>query len=135
MEDKTYLGRGWAFPPQFIKGEGVAMVSEEEDIRQSLHILFSTSPGQRIFRFDYGCQINKWTFHEMNLSTRTLIEDSIRQAILYHEPRIAVERLEIRTTDERAGVLFIHLDYRVQKTNTRSNMVYPYYFAEGTIVR
>jgi len=132
MEKRSYLGTGWSFPPGFIKNQGVEMVNEEEDIRQSLHILFSTIPGERMFRFDYGCNIHRWVFGEINLSARTMIIETIEQAIEHFEPRIQVERTEIDTKDIAEGILWIHLEYTIPQVNSRSNMVYPFYFKEGT---
>ncbi|MDR1370036.1 MAG: GPW/gp25 family protein [Dysgonamonadaceae bacterium] len=132
MKKRLYLGTGWGFPPTFVKGYGVEMVSEEEDIRQSLIILFSTTPGERIFRFKYGCNIRQWVFEKMNLSVKTLIIDTIRQAILYFEPRIDIEKLDVEIKDPLEGILWINLEYIVRQTNSRSNMVYPFYFKEGT---
>lgn len=123
---------GWAFPPHFTKENGVEMVSREEDIRQSLFILLSTTPGERIFRFDYGCNIRRWVFEDMTLSNETLIIDCISDAVLYYEPRIDVERIWLDTGDMQEGILRISMDYRIRETNSRSNMVYPYYFMEGT---
>ena len=43
---KEFLGRGWSFPPKFERNDEVLelqMVSLEEDIRESLSILLSTS--------------------------------------------------------------------------------------------
>jgi len=131
-EHKSYLGTGWRFPPVFIKNSGVGMTDAEEDIRQSLQILFSTTPGERVFRFDYGCNIRQWIFEGMNLSVKTLMIDTIKQAILYFEPRIAVEQVDIEIKDEKEGVLWIHVDYAIHQTNNRSNIVYPFYFKEGT---
>lgn len=131
-ELKSYLGTGWRFPPVFIKHSGAGMTDAEEDIRQSLQILFSTTPGERIFRFDYGCNIRQWIFEGMNLSVKTLMIDTIKQAILYFEPRIAVEQVDIEIKDEKEGVLWIHVDYTIHQTNNRSNIVYPFYFKEGT---
>ncbi len=128
----NYLGKGWAFPPAFIKNIGVEMAEAEEDIRQSLQILFSTTPGERIFRFDYGCNIRQWVFEEMKLSIKTLITDEIKRAILYYEPRIDVEKINVEIKDPSEGILWIDLDYRIRQTNNRSNMVYPFYFKEGT---
>lgn len=130
--DKSFLGTGWAFPPYFTKENGVEMVSREEDIRQSLFILLSTTPGERIFRFDYGCNIRRWVFEDMTLSNETLIIDCISDAVLYYEPRIDVERIWLDTGDMQEGILRISIDYRIRETNSRSNMVYPYYFMEGT---
>lgn len=133
MKDhKSYLGTGWRFPPLFKKQSGVEMVNAEEDIRQSLHILFSTTPGERTFRFDYGCNIQQWIFEGMNLSVKTLMIDTIKQAILFFEPRIVVEKVDVEIKDENEGVLWIHVDYMIHQTNNRSNIVYPFYFKEGT---
>jgi phage baseplate assembly protein W len=128
----NYLGTGWSFPPAFVKGYGVQMVSREEDIEQSLEILFSTMPGERIFNFDYGCNIRHHVFENMDLSVKTLIIDDIKHAILYFEPRIDVENVEVEIKDPLEGILWIHLDYKVRQTNSRSNRVFPFYFNEGT---
>ncbi len=127
-----YLGTGWAFPPAFVKDRGVEMTGGAECIRQSLHVLFSTTPGERLFRFEYGCDIRRWVFGKMDLSTRTLIIDSIKQAILFYEPRIDVEKVDVEIKDPMEGILWINLIYRIRQTNSRSNMVFPFYFNEGT---
>jgi phage baseplate assembly protein W len=131
-EKKSYLGTGWGFPPVFIKNAGVSMASDEEDIRQSLQILFSTFPGERIFRFEYGCNIRQWVFDNINLTEKTMIAESIKKAILYYEPRIKVEKIEVDGKDAEKGILWIDLDYWIIQVNSRSNMVYPFYFKEGT---
>lgn len=134
MEDRPYLGTGWAFPPHFIKShhKGAVLVSAEEDIRESLWILLSTLPGERIFRFDYGCDIRQWVFSKMNISEKTLITDVIEQAILIGEPRVILESVNVEIKDVYEGILEIQLYYIVKETNSRSNMVYPFYFNEGT---
>ncbi len=131
-EVKSYLGVGWAFPPAFTKESGAEMVSGEEDIRQSLRILLSTAPGERMMRFDYGCGIRRWVFAEITLSEKTMIADVVEQAVLEHEPRIELLSVKIDLGEPAQGVLWIALDYRVRETNSRSNMVFPFYFREGT---
>lgn len=131
-EEKSYLGTGWSFPVSFSKGKGVAMVSADEDIRQSLRILLSTIPGERIFRNDYGCSICEWVFSKMNLSEKTRIVNIIEMAILEGEPRVKAESVDIEIKDEREGILWINIEYTVGQTNSRGNMVYPFYIREGT---
>ena len=42
-EEKSFLGRGWSFPPTFNKASGaLELVENEEDIRQSLIIFLTT---------------------------------------------------------------------------------------------
>ena len=53
LNNEAFLGRGWSFPPQVTDG-GVRMSAYEQDIEESLRVLFSTSPGERVNRYDYG---------------------------------------------------------------------------------
>jgi phage baseplate assembly protein W len=136
--NKAFLGIGWGFPPEFHKrGEALEakMVAEEEDIRESLRILLSTRPGERVMQPDYGCGLHAMVFEGLDESTVTELEDIIQRAILFYEPRITLESIDVNTEDELEGRLKIQLNYNVRKTNTRSNVVYPFYYLEGTQVR
>ncbi|MCC8186746.1 MAG: GPW/gp25 family protein [Bacteroides sp.] len=132
MEQKSYLGTGWSFPPVFDKQQGVLLVSDEEDIRQSLILLFSTVPGERLFRYDYGCDLRQWVFGEVNLSMKTLMAEAVQQAIRRWEPRVETEQVEIDAEKIAEGMLRISVSYFIPAVNSRRNMVYPYYFREGT---
>jgi phage baseplate assembly protein W len=132
MDDKPYLGIGWSFPVSFDKKEGVSMLYGDDDIKESLTILLSTIPGERIFRPEYGCNIRQWTFSRINLSEQTRIINTIGMAILEGEPRIIPESVDVKIKDEHEGILWISIDYQVSRTNSRSNMVYPFYIREGT---
>lgn len=134
MEDDrehSFLGRGWAFPPEFHGGTSpTSMVSEEEDIEQSLCILFSTRVGERLMRPDYGVNLHQLVFHQMDLTARTQLKDAIEQAVLYYEPRITLNDVVFDMSEERNGVLRVCLEYTIRLTNTRGNLVYPYYYEE-----
>jgi len=136
--NKAFLGVGWSFPPEFHKhadGLEVKMVTEEEDIGESLRILLSTRPGERIMQPDYGCGLHTMVFESIEESTITELKDIIERAVLFYEPRITLEGIDINTEDELEGRLKIQLNYTVRKTNTRSNIVYPFYYLEGSQVR
>jgi phage baseplate assembly protein W len=132
-ERKSFIGTGWAFPPQFDKNNGALMVSEEEDIWQSLTILFSTSTLERVLVPDYGCNLADFIFEKMSVSMLSYLEDLIKRNIQLHEPRIKLERLKL-IFNELEGKLDIDFVYLVRSTNTRSNRVYPFYYLEGTNV-
>lgn len=132
MENQSFLGRGWSFPPEFNnESRAVKMLEDEEDIQSSLHILLSTRPGERIMVPGYGCNLDELLFSPLNLTIKTYVVDLIRTAILYYEPRIDVNKIEIDPTDEFNGVLLIHIEYTIRATNSRMNMVYPFYKEEG----
>lgn len=132
----TFLGTGWSFPPEFNRRfKDVKMVSEEEDIQESLRILLSTTPGERIMHPSYGCGLKSLVFEHIDESAVTAITDLVERAILFFEPRVTVEQVRVDITGAANGVLMIHLAYTIRATNSRSNMVYPFYRLEGTNVR
>ncbi|MBI3525618.1 MAG: GPW/gp25 family protein [Betaproteobacteria bacterium] len=131
--DRSFLGSGWGFPPEFDKNtKSVRMVSGEEDIVESLLILMATAPGERVMQPAYGCGLKLLVFENITESILTAIKDTIQRAVLFFEPRINLENIEINEERAYEGVLLIKLVYTVRTTNSRSNLVYPFYFQEGT---
>jgi len=129
----SFLGTGWGFPPQFSSTPGqVAMLSDEDDIRSSLEILLSTRPGERVMRPDYGCNLDELVFEPLTTTFKTYIKDLITTAILFYEPRIDVNKIELDDTGEVEGRILISIDYTVRSTNSRYNFVYPFYKNENT---
>jgi phage baseplate assembly protein W len=136
MNAKSFLGTGWSFPPAFNKSEKqVKMISDEEDIQSSLEILLSTRQGERIMRPDYGCNLDELVFETLTTTFKTFIKDLVSTAILYHEPRIEVNKIELDDTGELEGRILIKIEYTVRSTNSRFNFVFPFYLAEGTEVK
>ena len=131
--DKTFLGTGWSFPPEFQgQAKAVKMVSDEEDIRHSLWMLLYTEPGERTLQPAYGCGLRTLVFESISASVCTEMQDMIERAILFFEPRITLDRIVVCSERITQGLIEIELTYTIRTTNTRSNMVYPFYFLEGT---
>ncbi|HET6255444.1 MAG TPA: GPW/gp25 family protein [Puia sp.] len=132
-QSKAFMGRGWAFPIEFDDRTGaVRMLNDEEDIQNSLQVLFDTRVGERIMQPDYGSELDSFVFAPMNKSTITYMEALIRDAILFFEPRIITEQVWIKPAANMDGVLHICIQYRVSMTNNRYNYVYPFFVKEGT---
>jgi len=133
MEDNnSFLGRGWAFPISFATGgTSVEMVENEEDIEQSLRILLATMKRERVMLPDYGVNLKEMVFEPLSTSTATNLTDRIGDAILFHEPRIILDGVNY-DQDVNQGLIIIQIDYTIVATNTRTNLVYPFYFNEGT---
>lgn len=134
MENKkAFLGIGWDFPPEFSKDlSEVIMISEEEDIKSSLEILLTTRLGERVMLPNYGCNLQEFLFEKLDRTLITYAKDLIETAILYHEPRIDVIHIDVSETDPLEGMLIIKIEYRVRSTNSRTNVVFPFYKGEGT---
>src|SRR5215467_5355869 len=119
----SFLGTGWGFPPEFSnQSQQVGMLSDEDDIHSSLQILLSTRQGERVMRPDYGCNLDELVFESLTTTFKTYIKDLISTAILYYEPRIDVNKIDLDDTGELEGRILISLDYTVRSTNSRYNM-------------
>jgi len=70
-------------------------------------------------------------FEPMSTTVRTLLKDRVNTAILIHEPRIKVIDLSVGSPDPNEGTLLIALDYEVRSTNSRFNLVFPFYRSDG----
>ena len=130
--DSSFLGTGWGFPPQFTRGGAdLNLVSGTEDIQQSLQILLSTQAGERLMQEEFGCDLNRILFEEMDQSLVNTLSSLISDAILYYEPRITLDNLDVSESDSQQGLLLIQIQYTVRSTNSRFNLVYPFYINEA----
>lgn len=130
---KDFVGTGWKFPVEFKKSlNTVVMLTGEEDIRNSLEVLFATRVGERIMHSHYGSALYSFLFMPMNTSTLTYMESVITKEILYNEPRIVLNNVEIQPSLNEMGRLDITIDYKVTATNNRYNFVFPFYLKEAT---
>jgi uncharacterized protein len=127
--EKDFFGRGWGFPPEFTRdGNEALMLTGIEDIESSLHILLSTTVGERVMQPLYGCNLKKYLFEPMNHSMVHYIRKLVEDAILYFEARIRPEGVSVSVDDGRMDIL---VEYTVKATNSRYNFVYPFYLKEA----
>ena len=131
----SFLGTGWGFPPQFCKKrKGVVMTSDEADIEKSLEILLTTRLGERVMRPDFGCDLTGMIFEPLTTTIKTYISDLVETAILYHEPRISLNKVLLVEDKEQGGIVNVVVDYTISATNSRKNYVYPFYIKEGSSI-
>lgn len=131
-----FLGKGWAFPPKFdLHSKSVNMAEGKEDIEQSLRILFSTTAGERIMLPEFGSDLNLLMFEQINTTLKTYVTHLLTSSILLYESRIEIDAITIDDTDWVNGLLRVSLSYFIKSTNSRHNLVYPFYLEEGTHAR
>ena len=136
MKEKTFLGVGWSFPPSFNKeSSDIKMVSDETDIKQSLEIYFNTKLGERIMRPEYGCVIHEHIFDKIDESILNILSFELTQNIGQIEPRIIIEKIQIKQSNLESGELQISIEYKIISSNVRDNIVFPFYINEGTSIK
>jgi uncharacterized protein len=128
---QEFLGVGWKFPVQVDGAGNIVMSAFEQDIRESIRIILSTTKGERTMRPDFGCGIHDFVFDSMSTTTIGLIESSVREALIQWEPRIELLNIRVSTEAAEVGQLLVGVDYRVRATNNEFNLVYPFYLTES----
>lgn len=125
MDATALVGTGWRFPPQFSKnGRSVVMASESDEIRESLAILLSTLLGERLYHPDYGCDLQRFMFEEVNSALVTEIQEMVATAIYAHEPRVEILAIDVTEAENNAETLLINIHYLIIATNREENLVY-----------
>lgn len=110
---------------------GIEMVQYNDSIRQALLLLFSTRPGERVMRPDYGCDIHRLIFSPNDDTTAGLAIYYVQRAIDRWEPRIDVLRLDAGRDDEQPERLNILLQYRVRVTRHTELLTFSLNLVEG----
>lgn len=129
-----FLGQGWSFPPTFTRsGNTLELVKAEEDIKQSLYILLSTTMGERVMRSDFGANLMQQVFEPMDAGFKPFVTSIISDAITLYEPRINLDGVDV-FVDNEEGRIELTVNFTVISSNSRANIVYPYYLNEGTNV-
>ena len=134
MDPYGFLGSGWKFPLQIDKKTGhIAMVSYEEDIRESIGIILNTYLGERVMRPDFGTNVADFLFNPMNQLTIQNMSGSLGTLLQVQEPRVQDVTVETSEGDDPYnGRIVFHIGYTVRNTNNRYNHVYPFYVTEGS---
>ena len=134
--NNSFLGKGWSFPPTFDnKTRGVVMTEGEEDINRSLEILLGTRIGERTMRPSFGTNLDTLQFEAIDLTLVSSLNKDLEYAITVFEPRINLKDIGIVQDESLVGRIFIVIDYEIRETNTRTNLVYPFYLNEASEAR
>jgi uncharacterized protein len=128
MTNSDFLGLGWNFPIGLDHGGQVELAPDgEECVRQSIWMILGTSRGERVMRPDFGCGIHDMVFGVNNAATANAVAGAVRDALAVWEPRIDVLDVYAVPDPSRPSLLTIEINYQVRSTNSRFNLVYPFY--------
>ena len=128
------LGKGWKYPIQLDEQNEIALAKGEEDIQEAIWIILSTAFGERLMHPDFGCGIHDLVFAPNNTGTAGLARFYVEDALTRWEPRIDLEEVEVQADPAEQELLLISVSYRVRTTDSRYNLVYPFYLTRGANV-
>jgi uncharacterized protein len=131
----SFIGTGWTFPPTFNCNTGtVEMSVGVKDIEESLHILLSTTLGERVMQPKYGCNLKEYLFEPLDSNMIGYIKQRVKDSILFYEPRIIAEKIDVTGDDSSdlwEGRFTVSVEYTIPGTNSRFNYVFDFYKAEA----
>jgi phage baseplate assembly protein W len=127
MSDGNFRGRGWAFPITPDAGGGLGYTEGDENIEQALRILLLTDLGERVMRPGFGCRAPRLVFAPGSVQYLRLLETTVREAVRDWEPRVELESVSAETLPGYETHVNVNIDYRIRSSNTRGNLVFPFY--------
>lgn len=126
---KGFLGQGWGFPLQLNTDGTLVTSSEAQKIQESIWIILTTVPGERVMREDFGCGIHTLVFENTSVGFAGRVAQEVTQSLIRWEPRVDVRGVDVTPDEQEPGLMLISIDYVIRSTNSRFNLVYPFYTA------
>lgn len=90
----------------------IALVRDAAAVRQSLILLLTTRPGERVMRPEYGCELARLTFWPNDDTTAGLAIHYVRRAVERFEPRVTIVAIDAGMVPDAPDQLEVVLDYR-----------------------
>lgn len=127
--ERDIIGRGWGFPLRINGRGGISLISNEQDIEESIGTILGTAKGERRMRPNFGCGIHGMVFAPNNSSTWSMIIHHIKESLGWWEPRIEVKDVDVKPDVTDMSRLLINIKYIVRASNDERNLVYPFYIS------
>jgi phage baseplate assembly protein W len=122
-----FIGAGWAFPLRTDATGGIALVSREREIEESIRLILGTAIGERPMRPEFGCGIHDYIFAPTDASTAGRIAYEVRASLRRWEPRIEVADVLVDVAEDDPALLYIDIRYTFTNANDPRNLVFPFY--------
>lgn len=127
--NQSHLGKGLAFPLQMNARREFALSEGEKDIEQSIMIILSTRPGERVMRPTFGCRAHELLFDLRDAATLNLLRKYVEDALVFWEPRIQVLSINSMIDAGQDGTVIVEIEYRIKETHDVRSIVFPFFLA------
>lgn len=129
--DYPQVGAGWAFPVRWGADGTLERSDGERRVREAILLVLRTGLGSRVMRPDHGAGVDRYVFDPRTGEVCRRLESDVRRALLLHEPRVLVDRVEAvpaGDADERVDVL---VEYRIDRHRRPNSLVLPFELSAG----
>ena len=122
MDNRRIFGQGMAFPPRVGSDGRMAWSVGETNVHESIRIILSTEPGERLRLPAFGAGLRRFLFEPNTLATHTLIKQAIGEALKRWEPRIQLESVEGAADGQDTETAIATLTYRLVATQVQERL-------------
>lgn len=109
----------------------IALIGGDLAVRQSLLLLLTTVPGERVMRPEYGCPLHRLAFSPADETTAGLAIHYVRQAVTRFMPEVEVVDVDAAMSVTDPEKLTVWLRYRVRKTTGEQDLAVEVPLQEG----
>jgi hypothetical protein len=127
----AFIGRGWRFPLLPDAAGRLAYVEGEANVAQSLELLLLTRLRERHMRPRFGSAVHDLVMAPGSPTYLRQLEETVERAVVEWEPRVELESVDASQDAVDPTRVDVAISYRIRRTNTRVNLVFPYYLEEG----
>lgn len=119
------LGKGFSVDFGLDNMGQIKLSSYEKNIEESIYIILSTKPGERVYNDKFGCRVHELMFEPNNVRIQNMAKHYVQKALEEFEPRIEVSEIEVYSHEENS--INIDIEYKIKESNIVNNYVYPFY--------
>jgi phage baseplate assembly protein W len=124
---EPFLGTGWRFPILPDEAGRLSYAVGETSIEHCLRALLLTATGERVMRPDFGTTVAESVFAPGSVQNLRSLERSVADAVRKFEPRVELSGVLAETDPADESRVTISVEYRIRRTNTKANLVFPFY--------
>jgi phage baseplate assembly protein W len=134
VTEGDFRGTGWRFPIVPQAGGDLGYIGLDDNVAQSVELLLRTAAGERLMRPDFGTAVPSMVFEADSEQHLFELEQALQDSLRRWEPRVEVEGVKALPDQIVSGVVNVSVAYRVLRTNTVRNLVFPFYLLNGEAV-
>ncbi len=116
------FGQGLGFPPRLDRDARVAWSVGAQNIRESIRIILTTEPGERLMLPAFGAGLQRFLFEPNTVTTHRRIEEAVLQSLDRWEPRITVSEVRVQPDAQDPQAALVTVRYTLV-TNRASDQV------------
>jgi hypothetical protein len=134
VSEGDFRGKGWRFPIQPGADRSLGYIDLDDNVAQSVELLLRTRAGERLMRPEFGTTAPSMVFDADSEQNLFRLEQALSDAVRRWEPRVEVDQVQAERDPAGGGRVTVTVTYRILRTNSVRNLVFPYYLQSGAVV-